>query len=379
MSDDDAFTPELTDELDLHTFAPSDVASVVEEYVRAAHEAGFTLVRIIHGKGTGTLRRIVHGVLERDPHVARYRPADANWGATLAELVPSAWTAVELRGLAIPAPPSRDARVDARYLDDGDLLDGARVRDVCERLGAGTEAAIVRVRGRTAIRATVVQDGATTIAYEIADAPIDRDGALHLPRWRVVFALSSPIADELARRFEDDAPAWQAALAAHETDASGHLSFGPIAVPRGWSLIGDDGEPIELGACATPMREIFVGGGALVLVDLSARGLRPQLLLRPRAPDRTSEETLGQMLARERGESTRIVSIGETRVGFVGGTVTAVHWHSARAGDDVALGAAYLWRDVLGYAWELEYVAPIDAGELLAELIAYSAGSGGAS
>ncbi len=90
MSDDDAFTPELTDELDLHTFAPSDVADVTAEYVRAAHEAGFTLVRIVHGKGTGTLRRIVHAVLDRDPLVVSYRQADANWGATLVDLVPAA-------------------------------------------------------------------------------------------------------------------------------------------------------------------------------------------------------------------------------------------------------------------------------------------------
>ena len=66
MSDEDspdAVAPPLADELDLHTFLPRECADVVEEYVRAAHEAGMTRVRIIHGKGTGTLRRIVHGVL----------------------------------------------------------------------------------------------------------------------------------------------------------------------------------------------------------------------------------------------------------------------------------------------------------------------------
>lgn len=85
--DDDAvMTPELTDELDLHTFLPRDCADVVEEYVRAAQEAGFTTVRIIHGKGTGTLRRIVQGVLDRHPAVASYAQADANWGATRVEL-----------------------------------------------------------------------------------------------------------------------------------------------------------------------------------------------------------------------------------------------------------------------------------------------------
>lgn len=89
---DDAVTAlALGDELDLHTFLPRDCADVVEEYVRAAHEAGLTTVRIIHGKGTGTLRRIVHGVLARHPAVRAYRLADArggSWGATLVELAP---------------------------------------------------------------------------------------------------------------------------------------------------------------------------------------------------------------------------------------------------------------------------------------------------
>lgn len=86
---DDIATPALTEELDLHTFLPKECADVVEEYVRAAQEAGFTTVRIIHGKGTGTLRRVVHGVLERHPAVARFEQADANWGATRVELKPT--------------------------------------------------------------------------------------------------------------------------------------------------------------------------------------------------------------------------------------------------------------------------------------------------
>jgi DNA-nicking Smr family endonuclease len=80
---------ELTDSLDLHTFSPRDAASVVTEYLTAAHARGFTLVRIIHGKGTGTLRRVVHSVLSAHALVASFRQADANWGATLVELTPA--------------------------------------------------------------------------------------------------------------------------------------------------------------------------------------------------------------------------------------------------------------------------------------------------
>jgi dsDNA-specific endonuclease/ATPase MutS2 len=82
----------LTDELDLHSFQPRECADVVAEYLHAAHEAGMTQVRIVHGKGTGTLRRIVHGVLDRHPAVQSYRLADERagaWGATLVELRPA--------------------------------------------------------------------------------------------------------------------------------------------------------------------------------------------------------------------------------------------------------------------------------------------------
>lgn len=95
--DDDAIdsdeppAPVLTDELDLHTFLPKECADVVEEYVRAAHEAGFATVRIIHGKGKGTLRRIVHAALTRHPAVRSFQiaePQRGSWGATIVELAP---------------------------------------------------------------------------------------------------------------------------------------------------------------------------------------------------------------------------------------------------------------------------------------------------
>ncbi len=106
--DDDAAidpeTPQLTEELDLHTFQPRDCADVVTEYVRAAQEAAMPAVRIIHGKGKGTLRRIVHGVLAKHPAVKAFRLADqksGSWGATLAELHPPTDPPAE----AAPAPP----------------------------------------------------------------------------------------------------------------------------------------------------------------------------------------------------------------------------------------------------------------------------------
>ena len=72
--------------LDLHVFAPRDVKSLVPEYLRVCREAGILRVRIIHGKGTGTLRRTVHHILDGLPEVSGYRPAAedrSGWGATI--------------------------------------------------------------------------------------------------------------------------------------------------------------------------------------------------------------------------------------------------------------------------------------------------------
>jgi len=77
--------------LDLHTFRPSEVRELVGDYLEACREGGILEVRIIHGKGTGALRRTVHAVLARMPEVLSFRLANdpsGGWGATLVTLHP---------------------------------------------------------------------------------------------------------------------------------------------------------------------------------------------------------------------------------------------------------------------------------------------------
>ena len=74
--------------IDLHTFAPRDVASVVEEYVSAAHEAGLREVRLIHGRGKGVQRGIVQNTLEKHPLVVEFWDApETHLGATVVRLI----------------------------------------------------------------------------------------------------------------------------------------------------------------------------------------------------------------------------------------------------------------------------------------------------
>jgi dsDNA-specific endonuclease/ATPase MutS2 len=79
----------IEDALDLHAFAPRDVASVVEEYLTEAVARGFTEVRLIHGRGIGVQREIVRGVVSRHPLVESFAdapPERGGWGATIVRL-----------------------------------------------------------------------------------------------------------------------------------------------------------------------------------------------------------------------------------------------------------------------------------------------------
>ncbi len=81
----------ITDTLDLHTFRPQEIKDLLKDYLSICRGKGILQVRIIHGKGTGSLRRMVHALLTQLPEVAYFRLADENaggWGATLVKIKP---------------------------------------------------------------------------------------------------------------------------------------------------------------------------------------------------------------------------------------------------------------------------------------------------
>ena len=80
----------ITGELDLHTFRPSEVSDLLDDYFEECIARGILSVRVIHGKGTGALKKRVRAVLARHRRVKSYTDAPANaggWGATCVELV----------------------------------------------------------------------------------------------------------------------------------------------------------------------------------------------------------------------------------------------------------------------------------------------------
>lgn len=75
--------------LDLHTFRPQEVKELIADYLEACHQQKIYSIRIIHGKGTGTLREYVHAQLRKLNRVADFKLGDeksGGWGATLVNL-----------------------------------------------------------------------------------------------------------------------------------------------------------------------------------------------------------------------------------------------------------------------------------------------------
>ena len=86
---DEPFQLPIDGVLDLHTFKPREVKSLVLEYLAACHDRGISEVRIIHGKGIGSLRRTVHSLLQKHPQVISFHldhPQFGGWGATIVHL-----------------------------------------------------------------------------------------------------------------------------------------------------------------------------------------------------------------------------------------------------------------------------------------------------
>ncbi len=88
-NDDVPVAVPIEDSIDLHTFRPSDVKALLDDYLEAAVEKGFAEVRIIHGKGSGVLKERVRSILGKHPLVLSVKDAEASgggWGATTARL-----------------------------------------------------------------------------------------------------------------------------------------------------------------------------------------------------------------------------------------------------------------------------------------------------
>ena len=87
IDDDGAHRVPIDGTLDLHSFAPGEIPSVVDEYINAAHAAGLLKLRLIHGRGIGVQRARVQQVLREHPLVEGFGDApESHLGATVVKL-----------------------------------------------------------------------------------------------------------------------------------------------------------------------------------------------------------------------------------------------------------------------------------------------------
>ena len=76
-------------ELDLHAMTVDEAIPLLHDYLNDACLAGLKEVRIVHGKGTGTLRQAVMRDLKKHPLVKSFRIGgrfEGSTGATVAFL-----------------------------------------------------------------------------------------------------------------------------------------------------------------------------------------------------------------------------------------------------------------------------------------------------
>ncbi len=103
--------------LDLHAFRPREVPGLVREYLHSCRRQGITQIRIIHGKGKGVQREIVHAILRQEPAVAGFRLANdrSGWGATLVDLYPPGQTPAQNPARSEEPPPAPPIRPPLWY------------------------------------------------------------------------------------------------------------------------------------------------------------------------------------------------------------------------------------------------------------------------
>ena len=83
---EEIFQPEPSNILDLHNFRFEDVEALLEEFIWSCNRKGIKDGIIIHGKGTGRQRDLVHQILESNSNITYYKLDGENWGKTLFSL-----------------------------------------------------------------------------------------------------------------------------------------------------------------------------------------------------------------------------------------------------------------------------------------------------
>lgn len=80
----------VDDEIRLRRLTVDEALYRLEQYLDDAFMSGLPVVRVIHGKGTGTLKRAIHEILASHPLVKSFRLGDygeGDYGVTIVEMI----------------------------------------------------------------------------------------------------------------------------------------------------------------------------------------------------------------------------------------------------------------------------------------------------
>lgn len=79
----------MLDEVHLRRMTADNAIRKLDQYLHDAFMAGLYRVKVVHGKGTGTLRQVAHEVLTNHPLVKSFRDGEygeGGDGVTIVEL-----------------------------------------------------------------------------------------------------------------------------------------------------------------------------------------------------------------------------------------------------------------------------------------------------
>jgi DNA mismatch repair protein MutS2 len=90
MVNDKDNRPSIHDEIHLRRMTIEEASPKLDKYLDDAFMARISWIRVVHGKGTGTLRNAIHRQLSSHPLVKSYRLGiygEGGEGVTIVELV----------------------------------------------------------------------------------------------------------------------------------------------------------------------------------------------------------------------------------------------------------------------------------------------------
>ena len=269
------------------------------------------------------------------------------------------WTVLASQSAERVAYGCDEARVDVALSEASFPIDPGRAKQLetgFHAIGFNGTASLIELAGHSAVLYSGAGNGARVLGYTIGYTPAAKaDGQVVYPETQIIYAASGVWAERLTetKSYYRTQPI---SLAGENVNVEGRLSFGPILVPTSWVLEGDDGEPLTLPNSTADFREVDVAGGYVFFRDSkSSDGKRSSLLFQPYLFRGGSQKGAkdAEITAELRAcfPTMELTRVARSPVMFAKQDALSY----LLVGDGLTRHGA-VWRDALGYWWELVYI-----------------------